>query len=174
MENVTGTPAAAPTKHCTTCGRVLDARAELCPGCGVRQAAPMAPAVVAVPVPPLAVLSPGHARSELAGALGVLSAVLFAIPFLFLGSRYTSLPAAEGLWAVVVLLVSLGYLGGVLAPRLGAGILIGLGLHVISYASTMLTVYGGIELRRWEVLVFIAANLAALAAGIVGALKAKS
>jgi hypothetical protein len=38
----------------------------------------------------------------------------------------------------------------------------------------MLTVYGGIELRRWEVLVFIAANLAALAAGIVGALKAKS
>ena len=31
-------PTGAPTKFCHACGRQIDARAELCPGCGVRQA----------------------------------------------------------------------------------------------------------------------------------------
>ena len=31
------------TRFCFACGRTIDARAEICPGCGVRQHAPPAP-----------------------------------------------------------------------------------------------------------------------------------
>lgn len=33
-------PTAVASKFCFACGRALDARAEICPGCGVRQPSP--------------------------------------------------------------------------------------------------------------------------------------
>jgi len=36
-------PPSAPAKFCHACGQVIDARAEICPHCGVRQVMPAAP-----------------------------------------------------------------------------------------------------------------------------------
>ncbi len=41
--NTTNTPPAVPTKFCHACGQTIDARAEICPKCGVRQVAQTIP-----------------------------------------------------------------------------------------------------------------------------------
>lgn len=61
-------------KYCTVCGKVLDARAELCPGCGVRQ---LVPAIL----PPMGMTRVNNRDKTTAGVFALLLGGLGAHKF---------------------------------------------------------------------------------------------
>jgi hypothetical protein len=94
-------PAGMPTKYCFSCGVTLDARAEICPRCGVRQQPP-----------PQAAIAAPQGRSKLVAALLAIFLGAFGVHKFYLGKIaqgiiyliffWTLIPALigfiEGLW----------------------------------------------------------------------------
>ena len=116
QRSVIAIPPSAPTKFCTACGRLLDARAEICPGCGVRQMLPPArpPDNAAGTQPLLATLAFVAAGIAAAGAVYIFASqglydsegaspaldtaqVAFAAVAAFLAFRPTSVRLAAGI-----------------------------------------------------------------------------
>jgi len=105
----------SPTIFCFACGRQIDARAEICPGCGVRQRS--APSV-ATPA------QSSNTWSYIAIICGVVALIIFPIVFGPIGIVMAAIGASRGesRWkaamavVVVLMLVSMA-LGAYLATR---------------------------------------------------------
>ena len=103
-------PAAFPTIYCFACGAKIDARAEICPKCGVRQPAPAS--TWSQGAPPVAATGTGYSIAAI--VCGVSALLFFPIVFgpvgLVLGAiAYTR---HERLWAVGVTMAAVGGLVG--------------------------------------------------------------
>ena len=83
-------PSAVTSKYCFACGKVLDARAEICPGCGVRQAPATVAGRGAASVPYQAT----GAAAIAAGLIAIVAALLGSAVYLW---EYANLdPASFG------------------------------------------------------------------------------
>lgn len=100
------TPPPKNTKYCVNCGAEIDARAEICPKCGVRVAPP--PASSAPPVQPPQPVITEHKNEGLAAVLSFI--------FVGLGQIYNGqigkgiLFIIIGVICVVLMLVLIGFL----------------------------------------------------------------
>jgi hypothetical protein len=155
-----------PTKFCTACGRSLDARAEICPGCGVRQAPirgaarPMAGSnASSSEISVGAVLLAGAAA--VMGSVGYVWAVGTDGP-----TAAVTLGYAAG-WAIPIAIVVVLYLARALSQQLVAGTLLGMGLvQFFGWLPTLLpdSSSTGVELYIWMTL---ASGVIAALAGLV-------
>jgi len=95
------TPTGVPTKYCFACGTLLDARAEICPKCGVRQAPPQQSFEAAT----------AHTRRITAGLLGIFLGA-FGIHKFYLGRT------AQGIVFVLAVVLTAG-IGALITGLIG-------------------------------------------------------
>ncbi len=170
METSTS-PSVPASKFCFACGRTLDARAEICPACGVRQT-----------------MGPADANRESAGVEpssasvpGALVAIVASIGWgvaLWSSSSVTSaLDQVVDIAAYVlpICLVAALHLGGVIGRRVAAGFMLGAGsLLAIPFlvAAGRLAVEGqSLDGANWWLAI---AGLAIIGAGLLTVQRAKS
>ena len=85
-----------PTKFCFACGAILDARAEICPKCGVRQH-----------TPPVLSLDAALGRSRVVGALLAIFLGGFGIHKFYLGKTGQGIVYLIFFWTFIPAIVSL-------------------------------------------------------------------
>ena len=95
-------PTTTSVKFCHACGRSIDARAEICPLCGVRQ--PM------VYAPPLAVISSG--RNRIAAALFAFFLGSFGVHKFYLGKVGQGILYLVFFWTAIPALI--GFIEGII------------------------------------------------------------
>ena len=173
MDQASSPAAGMPTKYCVACGRLLDARAEICPGCGVRQQ--MVPGLAA----PVAVgQSPSRTGSVsgLAVALSLLAALVGSVGQILLRGSMADVftYAFAAAWGLPLVGVAVAYLSRMASANTAAGGMLGIGLLGLGQTAARL-VYGLSE--GWGPSLFTAlddgsAGLAVLAS--LAALRARS
>jgi hypothetical protein len=121
-------PAAPASKFCFACGRAIDARAEICPACGVRQSPPGAPAVAAIPLtrPLVGVSIPAALLAFAASLIGALAVTWVN------GNDFSLLAPFDwgwaAAWAVPLAIAALLYLRREMPSTVGAGVFLGMGI----------------------------------------------
>jgi TM2 domain-containing membrane protein YozV len=93
--------AGVPTKFCFACGALLDARAELCPKCGVRQMLP----------PPAPAIDAALDRSRVAAGLLGIFAGTFGIHKFYLGKTGQGIVYVIFFWTFVPAII--GFIEGI-------------------------------------------------------------
>ncbi len=89
-------PAGVPTKFCFACGTLLDARAELCPSCGIRQMPP-----------PGQSIDSALGRSRIVAALLGIFLGIFGIHKFYLGKTGQGLVYLVFFWTVIPAILGL-------------------------------------------------------------------
>lgn len=172
-----GTAAVAgPTKFCVACGQTVDARAEICPACGVRQ-----PWVAGVDNSATEQAHAAGTVSNAAALLGLLSAVIGSVGYIWAYSSLSTddLPSRAYAYAAALALpvavVSLAYNGRAMSGRLAGGVLIGFGMFgLVELIASSLPLDGSSFDPSAVVWVWLATSVVAIVAGLLAAANARA
>lgn len=167
--------AAPPSNYCTACGRMLDARADSCPGCGVGQ-----PIRAGVPgTASMAARRTRSGRSGAATALALVGALAGSAGYLWVvTSDYgPSLPAyywgEAAAWGLPVVLLALLYASRAVSAQLGAGLLFGFGAQAILIVLPDALPGGSLRVNA-TLGIYVTSRAIVLIAGLVAAYMARS
>ncbi|HUW17300.1 MAG TPA: zinc ribbon domain-containing protein [Actinomycetes bacterium] len=164
-----------PTKFCVACGQTVDARAEICPACGVRQ-----PWVAGVDNSATEQPRTTGTVSLAAGLLALLSAAIGSVGYIWAYSTLsTDMPSRTYAYAAALALpvavVSLAYLGRSMSGRLAGGVLIGFGmLELVELIASSLPLDGSSFDPNVITWVLLASSVVAIVAGLLAAATART
>jgi hypothetical protein len=166
----------APTKFCVACGQTVDARAEICPACGVRQ-----PWIAGSNQPTIEQRPAGGAASPAAGLLGLASAAIGSAGYLWAYSGLSNGDLPERAYAyaaavgVPVAVVSLAYLARSMSGLLAGGVRIGFGwFGLVQVTAGFLPLDGSTFDPNALFWVLLATSVLAMVAGLLAVTAARA